>query len=121
MSADVTGRKMARASKVARQRLKEAGSYLSRHENEKVYEALLRAVWGFLSDKLAIPASQLSRQNISEKLAAINTPQSIIDRVIEVIDNCEMARFTPGMTDASAEKAYNEVSEIMKEMESIKK
>lgn len=121
MSADVTGRKMARASKVARQRLKEAGSYLSRHENEKVYEALLRAVWGFLSDKLAIPASQLSRQNISEKLTAINTPQSIIDRVIEVIDNCEMARFTPGMTDASAEQAYNEVSEIMKEMENIKK
>ncbi|MDE5970151.1 MAG: BatD family protein [Muribaculaceae bacterium] len=121
MSADVTGRKMARASKVARQRLKEANSYLTRHENEKVYEALLRAVWGFLSDKLSIPASQLSRQNISEKLSEINTPATLIDRIIEVIDNCEMARFTPGMNDASAEKAYNEVSEIMKEMDNIKK
>ena len=121
MSADVTGRKMARASKVARQRLKEANSYLTRHENEKVYEALLRAVWGFLSDKLSIPASQLSRQNISEKLSEINTPTTLIDRIIEVIDNCEMARFTPGMNDASAEKAYNEVSEIMKEMDNIKK
>lgn len=121
MSADVTGRKIARASKVARQRLKEANSYLTRHENEKVYEALLRAVWGFLSDKLSIPASQLSRQNISEKLSEINTPASLIDRIIGVIDNCEMARFTPGMNDASTEKAYNEVSEIMKEMDNIKK
>ncbi|MDE5843939.1 MAG: BatD family protein [Muribaculaceae bacterium] len=121
MSADVTGRKIARASKVARQRLKEANSYLTRHENEKVYEALLRAVWGFLSDKLSIPASQLSRQNISEKLSEINTPASLIDRIIGVIDNCEMARFTPGMNDASTEKAYDEVSEIMKEMDNIKK
>lgn len=120
-SADVAGRKVARASKVARQRLKEAHSYLVRHENEKVYEALLRAVWGFLSDKLSIPASQLSRQNISEKLSEIKTPASLIDRIIGVIDNCEMARFTPGMNDASTENAYNEVSEIMKEMDNIKK
>lgn len=121
LSADVTGMKMAKANKVARRRLKEAKKFMDTQSYEKFYAEILRAIWGYLGDKLAMPASQLTRQNISDTLRDNNTPDEIINRLIAVIDDCEMARYTPMDNSASAGKVYNETSELMKEMESLKK
>ncbi|MDE6684118.1 MAG: BatD family protein, partial [Duncaniella sp.] len=68
-NADVTGMRTAKASKVAGRRLKTAERYLSAGDSDKFYEEMLRALWGYLSDKLAIPVSQLTRQNITERLS----------------------------------------------------
>lgn len=121
LSADITGMKMAKANKVARRRLKEAKKFMESHQYEKFYEEILKAMWGFLSDKLAIPASQLTRQNISDNLRNYNIPDEIITRLISIIDDCEMARYTPGNNDSSVERMFNDASDIMKEMENIKK
>ncbi len=122
LSADVTGLKMARANKVARKRLKEAKKFMNAHQNEKFYEEILKAIWGYLSDKLAIPASQLTRQNISESLAANSMPDEMIERLLRIIDDCEMARYTPGgLSDESVERTFTGASSIMNEMENIKK
>ncbi len=121
LSADVTGMKMAKANKVARRRLKEAKKFLESHSYEKFYEEILKALWGYLSDKLAIPVSQLTRQNISDNLRNYNTPEELINRLIAIIDECEMARYTPSDNDSSVEKMFNEASEVMNEMENIKK
>ncbi len=59
----------AKANKVATKRLKLAGKYLSAGDNDKFYEEMLHALWGYLSDKLSIPLSQLNRQNIVERLS----------------------------------------------------
>lgn len=121
LSADVTGMKMAKANKVARRRLKEAKKFMDTQSYEKFYAEILHAIWGYIGDKLAMPASQLTRQNISDTLRENNTPDEIINRLIAVIDDCEMARYTPMDNSASAGKVYNETSELMKEMESLKK
>lgn len=121
LSADVTGMKMAKANKVARRRLKEAKKFMDSQSYEKFYAEILRALWGYIGDKLAMPASQLTRQNISDTLRDNNTPEEIITRLIAVIDDCEMARYTPMDNSASAGKVYNETSELMKEMENLKK
>lgn len=94
-NADVVGMKTAKARKVAVKRLKLAKKYLGAGDADKFHEEMLRAVWGYLSDKLTIPVSQLSRQNIAEALAAKGYSESEIEAVVAVLDECEMARYTP--------------------------
>ena len=120
-NADVTGVKKARANKVAKRRLKDAEKAMKLKQTDKFYAELLQALWGYLSDKLSIPVSQLTRQNIQQNLADYNTPQQLIDRVINLIDECEMARYTPELAGSSVEKTYNEVSDVINEMENVKK
>lgn len=120
-TADAIGVKRARANKVAKRRLKDAEKAMKLHQTDKFYAELLQALWGYLSDKLTIPASQLTRQNIQQNLSDYNTPQQLIDRVITLIDECEMARYTPNITNESVETTYSEVSDVINEMENMKK
>lgn len=90
------------------------------HETDKFYEEILRATWGYLSDKLSIPASQLNRDNISSELTTYGASEKLIRDIIEVLDECEMARYTPTKTEEQIENLYNKISYSMNEMENIK-
>ena len=94
-NADITGMRTAKASKVAGRRLKTAERYLSAGDNDKFYEEMLRALWGYLSDKLSIPLSQLTRQNITERLTERGYSAEASSSIVSVLDECEMARYTP--------------------------
>ncbi len=120
LQADVTGRRLAKASRVAAKRLKNAKTYMDRHENDKFYEALSAALWGYMSDKLSIPASQLTRDNISVKLADYGLGQTQIDGIVDVLDRCEMARFTPN-TDADAADVYHDAAKAINNIENVAK
>ncbi len=119
--ADVKGTRMAKANKVAQKRLKTAKSYMDNHNNDKFYEEILRATWGYISDKLSIQASQLNRDNISIELNNYGAEQKLINEFIEILDECEMARYTPVKTDEQIENLYNKISQAMNDMERIKK
>lgn len=95
LNADVDGRRNAKASKVARRRLKKAGEYAEKGDSDKFYEEMLRAIWGYLSDKLTMPQSQLSRENIVATLKSRDYSDDVIAPFITVLDDCEMARYTP--------------------------
>ncbi|MCM1162651.1 MAG: BatD family protein [Muribaculaceae bacterium] len=94
-NSDITGLRNARANKVARRRLKTAEKYLKAQDADKFYEEMLRALWGYLSDKLSIPTSQLTRQTIVQTLQDRGYGENVITPLISVIDDCEMARYTP--------------------------
>ncbi len=119
-AADVQGRKLARANKTARKRLKQAKTFMDTHADDKFYEELLRALWGYISDKLSIPASQLSRDNISNELTAYGAPETLANRLIEVLDECEMARYSPAKSEEQIGELYSKASDVINEMESVK-
>lgn len=121
LNADIQGRKLANANKVAKKRLKLAKSFMVAHNNDRFYEELLRAMWGYLSDKLGIPASQLTRQNIAEQLKGYGASDSLVESIIRVIDDCEMARYSPEKSDEQIESLFNTASSSMNEMENIKR
>ncbi|MDE6126917.1 MAG: BatD family protein [Muribaculaceae bacterium] len=121
LNADVAGRRNARANKVARKRLKAAEGFMKGHQSDKFYEETLRALWGYLSDKLNIPASQLTRDNIVARLTARGVAPELADRVIAILDQCEMARYTPDSSaDASVEALYNETADTINAIEKTK-
>ena len=69
MASDEKGTRLIKANKVARRRLKLAKHLSETGQDEKFHEEILKAIWGYLSDKLGIPASQLTRENIMTVLA----------------------------------------------------
>lgn len=119
-SADVAGRRLAKANKAARQRLKLAAKYMAANDYDKFIEETLRALWGYLGDKLSIPASQLTRQNISDELSAVGAPEDVTAKMIEALDDCEMARYTPSAERRSAQDLYAKATDAINAMESIK-
>lgn len=118
LNADVAGRRNARASKVARRRLRQAEEYMKKHQPEQFYEAMLKAMWGYLGDKLSMPVSQLTRENISQTLDSRGVAEDTARKVIDVLDQCEMARYTPdSSSDASVEAVYNAATSSINELE----
>lgn len=95
LSADVAGRRGAKAGKVARKRLRAAEALMAKGDAEGFYAEMLRALWGYLSDKLSMPLSQLSRSNIAATLTEKGYAESTVDQLVGVLDECEMARYTP--------------------------
>lgn len=121
LNADVAGRRNARANKVAKKRLRAAEGFMKARESEKFHAELLRAMWGYLSDKLAMPSSQLTRQNIVESLTSKGIEPAVTEKVIAVLDECEMARYTPdSSSDSSMEALYNQATEAINTMEKNK-
>lgn len=119
-NADVTGRRTAKASKVARKRLKTAETFMKSGDSEKFYEEMLRALWGYLSDKLSMPVSQLSRDNISMTLASKGYSEESADELVSVLDDCEMARYTPD-SSSRMDSVYERGVNVINKLESNKK
>ncbi|MCK9641212.1 MAG: BatD family protein [Prolixibacteraceae bacterium] len=116
-NANVARMKNKKASKVALKRLKEASQHLHAGSNEKFYESITRAFWGYLSDKLTIPASELSREKASDELAKHEVTATIIERFVQILDTCEFARFAPGGGSAKMKELFEEATEVMSVME----
>ena len=116
-NANVARMKNKKASKVALKRLKEASTYLQSGSGEKFYESVTRAFWGYLSDKLTIPASELSREKASEELARHSVSAGIIERFVMILDTCEYARFAPGGGSAKMQELFTEATDVMSVME----
>jgi len=94
-AADVLGLRIRKADKLAKQRLKFASQALNEGQKEQFFNEVSKALFGFLSDKFSIPLSDLSRDSIRLKLSEKGVSDSLITDLIQVIDQCELARFAP--------------------------
>lgn len=121
LEADVVGRKLAKAGKVAAKRLKASKADLDAHRNDAFYASLAKALWGYISDKLSITPSQLTRQNVAEKLEAYGLNTQATEQVLDVLDRCEMARFTPNDSDTEAADIYRKAEAAINSIEEVKK
>ena len=106
-NANVTKMRGKKANKVATKRLKMAARLMTDNKPSEFYDEVLRALWGYVGDKLNIPVAQLSHDNISQKLAERNVHQSIIDQFIGAIDECEFERYAPGDPKGNMNKVYD--------------
>ena len=116
--ADVVSALARRANRVAVKRLRKAEKLMKTNIYAPFYEETQHALWGYVADKLNIPADQLSRATVSQRLQAYGIVQSVATRFIEAIDECEYARFAPGDVQVSMEPLYNKAVAVIEELES---
>ncbi len=113
--------KTKRANKVAKKRLKRAKEYMTVNLNNEFYAEILKALWGYLSDKLNIPVSELNKENISLELSNYGADEQIINELISILDKCEFAQYAPELGGSNMAEIYNVTSEIMDKLENTKR
>ena len=72
--------------------MKNAGRLLAENKQEAFYDEVLKALWGYISDKLNIPVSQLSKDNIEDELTKYGVAPELIKDFIGTLNECEFAR-----------------------------
>lgn len=116
-NANVAKVRTRKANKVAVKRLKLAGKLLADNKKDAFYDEVLKALWGYVSDKLNIPMSRLSKDNIEEELRNYGVDDALIAEFLKVLDNCEFARFAPADANQGMDKIYAEALDIISKME----
>jgi len=115
--ADVAGSKNRRANRLARARLKSAESYLKQGLSGAYYEELHKALLGYVSDKLMIPAADLSKDTIRENLLERGVRDESVTALTDLIDKCEFARYSPDSGQAQMENEYNDAVQAISAIE----
>ena len=119
-NADVVRSRLSKASKVARRRLNTASQCMKRNDSEQFYAEMLRALWGYLSDKLSIPSSQLTRQSIAQQMTDRGASEELVNSFIEILDECEMARYTPSGSQEKMSHVYNTATKAINGLENTR-
>lgn len=116
-NANVAKVRTKKANKVAVKRMKQAGKLLAANEKDAFYDEVLKALWGYISDKLSIPVSQLSKDNIEEELRKYGVAEDLIKEFLSALNSCEFARFAPGDANQAMDKVYSDSLEVISKME----
>ena len=119
--ADVRRMRSKRASKVAQRRLKAARGFASRGDRNGFYAEMLNALWGYMSDKLSIPVSELSKDNINTELELYGIDEQLRKESIDLIDKCEFAQYAPELASDDMNAVLNEAAGIIDRLESVKR
>ena len=110
---DLTTRKQKRAQQLAKKYLSSAKKVIQ--DQAKFYEALERALHNYLKAKLKIETTELSKSKIQKLLNDKGIDKQISSEYVEVIENCERARYAPGSsinTKEDLEKSGELISKI---------
>jgi len=116
-NADITAVRNRKAGKVAGKRLREASACMKRGEMDRFHEEILKAIWGYLSDKLNIPVSDLTRNNAIAALKEKGIQEDILDNLAKILDNCEYARYSPSASGTEAAAIYEGASGFIRAVE----
>ena len=116
-NANVARVKTKKANKVATKRMKLAGKLLAENKKNEFYDEVLKALWGYISDKLSIPVSQLSKDNIEAELIKYGVSTELIQEFIEALNQCEFARYAPGNENEAMDKVYTSAINVISKME----
>ncbi|MCW3787048.1 BatD family protein [Plebeiibacterium sediminum] len=106
-----------KANKMATKRLKKSSTYLKENNHEAFYEEVLKALYTYLSDKLFLPVSELSKEKAADLITKRGVSEEVKNELLEVLDTCEFARFSPAsgeteQMDKLYNKALNNISKL---------
>ncbi len=111
-----------KANKTAVRRLKNAGRLMKENKKEEFYDEVLRALWGYLSDKLNIPQASLTKDNVEAELMTYGVDESLINEFMDILNTCEFARYAPSQASDAMDKLYELTVDAIGKMENtIKK
>lgn len=116
-NADIVGSRAGKANKVATKRLKKAAKLMASGLSGEFFDEVLRALWGYVGDKLNIPVTELSRENIQERLSGRKVDDETIKLFIEALDECEFQRYAPGDPQGNMQKVYKSAMDAIEKIE----
>lgn len=116
-NANVSLMKNKRANRIARKRLKVALKLLKEGLTDRFYEELMKGVWTYLSDKLSIPVAELTKDKVESELLSKQVNDVLVKRCLNVLNECEFARFAPNAGQKHRDQLYDEAAKVISELE----
>ena len=120
-NANLTKRRAGKANKVATKRLKKASKLMEANKPGEFYDEVLRALWGYVGDKLNMPVEQLSHDNISQRLTDRNVNEETIAQFMGALDECEFERYAPGDPKGNMNKVFDKAMTAIEKIEETMK
>jgi BatD DUF11 like domain len=118
-NADINIVRNRKAGKVAVKRLRHAESCMKNGETDLFYDEILKALWGYLSDKLNIPVSDLTRSNAVSALTERGIDEGMLNSLKSILDTCEFARYAPASSGTEPTSIYEGASQFIKSVENL--
>lgn len=106
-----------KANKVVLGRLRTAEQYMKENNTRRFHDEMLKALWGYMSDKLNIPVANLTKENVREELGRRNIPAELVGRYIDLISECESAQYSPAES-IPMQDAYKTAVDVISKFES---
>ena len=116
-NANLVAVKNRKANRIAGKRLKKAKEYLKQNNQNAFYEEIMKALWGYLGDKLSIPVAELSRDRSKDELEKKQVENELIGSFYGLLDNCEYARFAPEHGASDMQKLYKDAVLLISKLE----
>ena len=120
-NANISKQRGKKANKVATKRLKKASKLMAVNKPGEFYDEVLRALWGYVGDKLNIPVEQLSHDNISQRLTERNVDEETVGLFLGALDECEFERYAPGDPKGNMNKVYEKAMTAIEKIEDTMK
>ena len=116
-SANAAKVRIKKASSVATKRLKVARKLMKEGRKNEFYDEMMRALSGYLGDKLAISTAELSKDRIGETLRDRKVADDTVSQVIGLLDDCEFARYAPGDDTGRMDRLYDQAVGVIGQIE----
>lgn len=109
--------KRQRAAKEAQKRLKIAANFLQKKDSKAFYQEISRALLGYVSDKLQIPTSELSKSNVKERLQSLKVSEDLIQIFLDTLNNCEIALYAGQTNESAMQSSYDNTLTLLTNIE----
>jgi len=119
LNADVEGQRTRKANKVAGRRLRAAADALKAKKEIEFYEAVHKAMMGYVADKMNIKLSDLTTDSIKEQLLARKVNDELVKQCVDVLQTCEFARYAPSADSQVMDKLYAEAAKTIDQLEKV--
>ncbi len=106
-----------KAGAMARRRLKRAYACLGGNDVEHFYNEMLYALWGYLGEKLKMPTSSLSRDNVRSVLEQNGIDMDTVQSLLALVDECEYAKYSPVSARTNMQQIYDNGVEVINGLE----
>ena len=106
-----------KASRLARVRLKQADKMRKEGRQDRFYEEIGRAIWGYLSDKMNIETSALSRERVIGEMEQRGVDGETINEFLGILDESEFSRFAPSAEKSDVDRLYRDAAELVRKLE----
>lgn len=109
--------KSRKARKVAQKRLSAAEQFMKSNNSRAFYNEISKAMLGYVCDKLRIPLSELTKDNVQEQLQALEVKPSNIEQFMTIIRTTEMAIFAGKDKPDAMQETYQKAVEVIAKIE----
>ena len=106
-----------KANKMAHRRLKFANKLLKEGKKDQFYDEVLKAVWNYLSDKMAIPVASLTKDTVEAKLNERQVDEKIIRSLFHILNTCEFARYAPNSGQQEMGNLFEETIQTISDLD----